>query len=222
MKILALDFSSAQRSVAVLNDGNEPAGEVVDPSPGRDMKAFALIESALQQARLEREAIECIAVGLGPGSYAGIRVALALAQGWQLATGVKLLGISSVTCIAAQAAADLGEGKFSVVIDAQRGEFYLASYEACNRVAREIVPLKLAPRLEVQEREQAGNLLIGPEATRWFPQGKLRFPQATTLAQLARRQTDFVSGEKLEPIYLRETAFVKAPPTRVIPGLATD
>jgi tRNA threonylcarbamoyladenosine biosynthesis protein TsaB len=216
MKILALDFSSAQRSVAVLNGGDATAHEVVDSSPGREMKPFALIESSLRAAKLEREDIECIAVGIGPGSYAGIRVAISLAQGWQLATGVKLLGISSVECIAAQAVADGVSGKFSVAIDALRGEFYLASYEAGNGVAKETCPLKLATLAEAQERERAGELMIGPEATRWFPSGRIIFPHAAMLAMLGRQRTDFVAGEKLEPLYLRETTFVKAPPLRII------
>ena len=217
MKILALDFSSPLRSAAVLNDRDTVAHEAVDVSPGRDMKPFALIESALRLAKMEREGIECIAVGIGPGSYAGIRVAISLAQGWQLATGVKLLGISSVECIAAQAAVDGVSGKFSVAIDAQRNEFYRASYEASKGVAMETSPLKLATMAEVQEREITGELLIGPEATRWFPNGRIIFPQAAMLARMGSRRTDFVAGEKLEPIYLRETTFVKAPPGRTLP-----
>ncbi len=216
MKILALDFSSTQRSAAVLGGYGAIVCEAVDSSPGRDMKPFALIESALRQAKLEREAIECIAVGIGPGSYAGIRVAISLAQGWQLATGVKLIGISSVECIAAQAAADGVSGKFSVVIDAQRGEFYLASFEVINGVATETVPLKLATLVEVLERESAGELLIGPEARRWFPDGRIIFPGAAQAGRLSQSRVAFVPGEKLEPIYLRETSFVKAPPTRAI------
>lgn len=217
MKILALDFSSPQRSVAVLTAKSAVAYEVLDSSPGRDMKPFALIESALRQAGLEREAIECLAVGLGPGSYTGIRVAVSLAQGWQLGTGIKLLGISSVECIAAQAAANGVNGGFSVVIDAQRGEFYLASYEVQNGSAREIAPLRLALRGEVEEREHAGDQLVGPEVTRWFLGGRIVFPQAATLARLATMRSDFLPGEKLDPIYLRETTFVKAPPTRPLP-----
>lgn len=216
MKILALDFSSPQRSVAVWKD-NTVASEVVDASPGRDMKPFALIETALRQAGLSREAIECLTIGLGPGSYTGIRVAVSLAQGWQLGTGVKLLGISSVECIAAQAISAGENSKFSVVVDAQRGEFYLASYEVRNGSVQEIAPLRLATRVEVDERDRAGELLTGPEVTRWFPNGKLVFPQAATLAQLASTRSDFATGEKLDPIYLRETTFVKAPPTRPLP-----
>jgi hypothetical protein len=134
-----------------------------------------------------------------------------------LATGIKLLGISSVDCIAAQAAADGVRGKFSVAIDALRGEFYLASYETSGGSATETIPLKLAPLAEAQERERAGELLIGPEVTRWFPNGRIIFPQAAMLARLAARRSDFVAGEKIEPIYLRETTFVKAPASRAIP-----
>ncbi|MEK7781452.1 MAG: tRNA (adenosine(37)-N6)-threonylcarbamoyltransferase complex dimerization subunit type 1 TsaB [Verrucomicrobiota bacterium] len=217
MKILALDFSSAQRSAAVWNGDNAMVCEAIDLSPGRDMKPFALIEAALRQAGLEREAIECIAVGIGPGSYAGIRVAISLAQGWQLATGVKLVGISSVAVIASQAVADGLSGKFNVAIDAQRGEFYLAGYEGSGGSARETALLKLATPAEVEERRKAGEFLVGPEIVRWFPEGRVVYPHAATLARLAAARTDFLSGEKLEPIYLRETTFVKAPPARSLP-----
>jgi hypothetical protein len=44
-------------------------------------------------------------------------------------------------------------------------------------------------------------------------------PRAGILGKLALARTDFTAGEKLEPIYLRETKFVKAPPPRVIPSL---
>jgi tRNA threonylcarbamoyladenosine biosynthesis protein TsaB len=216
MKILALDFSSPQRSVAIWNDSTV-ASEIVDASPGRDMKPFALIDTALAQAGLSRESIECLAVGLGPGSYTGIRVAVSLAQGWQLATGIKLLGISSVACLAAQAATSANGDRFSVVIDAQRGELYLASFATVNGAARETEPLRLATRADVEACEQSGRRLVGPEVTRWFPQGQVIFPQAATLARLAADSSDFVPGEKLDPIYLRETTFVKAPPARPLP-----
>jgi len=214
MKILALDFSSPQRGVAVLNGSNATPVEILDVGPGRDMKPFALIEAALRQAGLEREAIECLAVGIGPGSYAGIRVAISLAQGWQLATGVKLLGISSAESIAAQAGAAGVVGPFSVVIDAQRGEFYLADYEADHGGGQAVSPLRLVPLAELERRGRLGETLVGPEVTRWISAARVIFPRAAALAQLAPARTDFLAGEKLEPIYLRETAFVKAPPPR--------
>ena len=178
-----------------------------------------MVEAALRQAGLEREHIECLAVGLGPGSYTGIRAAIAMAQGWQLARGVKLLGINSAECVAAQAQANGIRGRVHVVIDAQRNEFYLSSYQISHEEVRELAPLHLAPLTQVQKLADAGAMLVGPEVSRWFPQGRVIFPRAGTLGKLALARTDFITGEKLEPIYLRETKFVKTPSPRVIPAL---
>src|SRR4051794_5781811 len=101
MKILALEFSSPVRSVAV--GGDVAKRGYAEESGSRETKPFTLIDAALAQAKISRQEIECIAVGLGPGSYAGIRIAIAIAQGWQLARGVKLLGISSAEVVAAHA-----------------------------------------------------------------------------------------------------------------------
>lgn len=217
MKILAVEFSSEQRSIAVLVDGTvcSTAMEVA----ARTSRSFSLIEQALAEARLEREEIECLALGLGPGSYAGIRSAIALAQGWQLALPVQLLGISSVECLAAEAQAKGWFGRANIIIDAQRNELYLARYDISVGAYQEVEPLKLATLDETRSRSSAGEIIIGPEANRWFDQGRILFPGASTLGRLASTRTDFVPGEKLEPIYLRETAFVKAPPLRVLPPL---
>ncbi len=221
MKMLALEFSSAQRSVAVVVAGADgrplAASEVVVTATGPSTKPFAMIAEALRSAGVEREQIEGIVVGLGPGSYTGIRAAIALAQGWQLATGAKLLGVSSAECVAAQAQVDGIAGKLSVVIDAQREEFYLADYEIVPGGMREISPLRLATLAEVRGREAAGERLVGPEVARWFPNGRVIFPRAARLGERAGTRSDFVAGETLVPIYLRETTFVKAPPPRAIP-----
>ena len=223
MTILALEFSSGQRSVAVVRrgagDASFVASEAVETGAG-GTRAFGMIEDALREAGLEREQIDVIAVGLGPGSYTGIRVALSVAQGWQLASpngGVKLLGISSAECVAAQAQAENISGRVNVMIDAQRNEFYLAAYEMSAAGRKEIEPLRIVTRAEVESRAGANELLIGPEVTRWYPNGRMVLPRAAMLGQLALNRNDFAAGNKLEPIYLRETNFVKAPPSRRIP-----
>src|SRR5882724_9207269 len=106
MKILAVEFSSGQRSVAVVEHGRV-LGSATETAT-RETHALTLVTRALTEAGLEREAVDCLAIGLGPGSYTGIRAAIALAQGWQLAAGearLKLLGISSAACLAAEAQA---------------------------------------------------------------------------------------------------------------------
>ena len=220
MKILALEFSSPQRSVAVVHGWADAQplclGEVIETG-GRSTRALQMVEDALRQAQFDRAQIECLAVGLGPGSYTGIRLAIALAQGWQLARPVSLLGLSSTECLAAQAQAEGIFGQVEIVIDAQRDELYLAAYDVGPHSRRLLEPLRLATLAEARARHQAGATLIGPEVTNWFPAARVLFPRAATLGQLARHRTDFVPGEQLQPIYLRETRFVKAPPPRTLP-----
>ncbi len=241
MKILALEFSSSERSVAVVHDawhGSPAQGDSISAQgfastvkkASRDAvqsisevietgslgaNAIGMIETVLRQAQIEREQIECLAVGLGPGSYNGIRLAIAVAQGWQLASGqngIKLLGVSSADCLAVQVQAAGLTGRVNVIIDAQRGEFYLAGYELSEEGWSQVEPLRLVTVEEVQRREVCGEQFIGPDAASRLRGGRRMFPRAATLSRLALGRTDFVAGEKLEPIYLRETNFVKAPP----------
>ena len=220
MKILSLEFSSERRSVAIVVDGDMRS--TVEESGGRSTRAFALIERALGEAKLDRDEIECVAVGLGPGSYAGIRVAISIAQGWQVARGIRLLGVSSVECIAAQAQSAKLHGRINVLIDAQRDEFYLAAYEVGEQSLRPIEPLRLIRMEEAGTLGAGGRLLIESDLLPRFPQGRVMLPDAGMLGRLASKRTDFVSGDRLEPIYLRESTFVKAPPARVIPPLPSQ
>ncbi|MGB0579945.1 MAG: tRNA (adenosine(37)-N6)-threonylcarbamoyltransferase complex dimerization subunit type 1 TsaB, partial [Limisphaerales bacterium] len=97
MNLLALDFSTAQRVVCVSTDAGK---EAVCTTTDRTAGPLGLITAALEKAGITREEIDTIAVGLGPGSYTGIRSSIALAQGFQLGTNVQLAGISSADIIA--------------------------------------------------------------------------------------------------------------------------
>jgi len=216
MKILALEFSSPRRSVAVLT-GGQACGRAVEES-GRESRALALVEAVLDAAGWDRAQVDCLAVGLGPGSYTGIRSAIALAQGWQLARGTRVVGVSTVECLAVQAQAGSIPGPYHIVIDAQRNELYHACYkiEAANPV--EVEPLRIASVEDVGRKVAAGGTVIGPEAARWFPAGHVMYPDAVMTGQLAAERGKVMAAEMLEPIYLRETAFVKAPVPRIIPA----
>jgi tRNA threonylcarbamoyladenosine biosynthesis protein TsaB len=207
MTILALEFSSPQRSVAVAR-GELILGEATETG-GRSVAAFAMIEKVLGHAKIEREEIEAIAVGLGPGSYTGVRAAIALAQGWQLARGIKTVGVSSVAAIAEQARMEKLFGRVNIVVNAQRREFYFATFDIVEASWTGIAPLRILPMAEVQSRVKEGEVLIGPEAAKFFPNGRAIFPRAAAVAVLAAGRGDSLAGEKLEPIYLRETNFVK-------------
>lgn len=226
MMILALEFSAPQRSVAIVDVGDDAVRMMGQSSDAgaRDLKPLELIEQALVQANIVRTAIECIAVGLGPGSYTGIRSAISVAQGWQLARDVKLIGISTVECLAAQGQARGWFGTVHIVIDAQRNELYVAAYEI-GEICKLIEPLHLKPVEELKKLLASHDRdfvrtheisVVGPEVDRWFGEGRVLMPEAAQLGRLVAGRTDFVPGERIEPIYLREVQFVKAPPPRVI------
>lgn len=218
MRILAIDFSSSQRSVAVVDNlaGAISEHEAIETG-GRATGTFGMAEQVLRAAGIEREQIDALAIGLGPGSYTGIRAAIAVAQGWQFAAGVKLVGIGAVPCLTEQARTEGLQGQISFVIDAQRREFYLTTWRIEDGRARETGPLRLASLEEVRERERRGDILAGPDVAKWFPGSRPLFPRASTLGRLALQHPEFVASDKLEPIYLREVSFVKAPPPRSLP-----
>ena len=216
MKILAVEFSSERRSVAIVADG-VVLGQAAEVG-GRITRALTLTERALAEAKLEREDIECIAVGLGPGSYTGIRAGISLAQGWQVARDVKLLGLGVIEVLAAQAQARKLSGRVNFLIDAQRNEFYFAAFDLTASERHVIEPLRLVTFDEARAQVQTGALVVWPELSPKFPGSHAFHPDAAMLGQLAASRRDFTPGETLEPIYLRETSFVKAPPARVIAG----
>jgi tRNA threonylcarbamoyl adenosine modification protein YeaZ len=216
MKILALEFSSGQRSAAVLTEGGVSGGAT--ETGGRNTRAFELITRALAAANLEREQIECLAVGLGPGSYTGIRAAIAIAYGWQLARPVKLIGIPTVECLALEAQRRGWLGRINVIIDAQRDEYYWSRFEISPTVWQQLNSLTLASKADMLALEQAGEILAGPEAERFAKTGRVLQPTAEGVAQIAKARLHSASDAPLEPIYLRPTAFIKAAAPRILPA----
>ena len=203
MNILALEFSSDRRSVAVISETNPVRQVSRNAEPGsRQSHGFAMLDELLG----ERRDVDMIAVGLGPGSYSGIRAALALAQGWHLAQGVPVRGVSSMQALACEVE---GTERFYVAADAQRGEFYLAAYEPGVPIAREIEPLRLATLEEIKALLNQGHRVCGPGLSEKLPAAEARYPTAAAVAALAAVQDNDVPPDQLEPIYLRPVAFVK-------------
>ena len=212
--ILALEFSAAERSVALARDG--VVLSAARESGARATNAFRLISQVLAEAGVARTDVDTVAVGLGPGSYTGIRVGVSLALGWRLARpGVKLLGVDAITTLVAQAREQGMVGAVNFVIDAQRGEFYVATWELGAAEPRELTPLKIVPAAELAARTD--EVFAGPDAARFG--GTVIYPSAATVARLAQAGPRSGVTETLEPVYLRESTFVKWQPMPV-PGLA--
>lgn len=220
MKILALEFSTDHRSAAVLEGESTIAPRILSQASvekGRNTRPLALVEDALTAAGIDRHEVGRLAVGLGPGSYTGIRMAIALAQGWQLARPVSIIGVSSLECLAFQALEAGFKGVLHLCVDAQQGAFYILSYDLTSRSPSVTKPLCIVKREALQALSAAGETLAGPGLSQILPGGLNLLPEATTVGIIAAGRADPDPVSELEPICLRSTAFVKAPPPRFVP-----
>lgn len=217
MKTLALEFSTGLRSAAVA-EGRRLLGRVAERTP-RESGPVALVSGALAAAGCDRSEIGMVAVGLGPGSYHGVRVAIAVAQGWYLGRGVRLVGVPSTDCLAAQAWESGVRGPVGVVVDAQRGEFYLAEFRLEESGWRREGETRLAGLEDVRGRQSDGVRLMGPEPRSALVEVEHWEPDAAAVAVQAAGWASPAEPGALEPIYLREVDYVKAPPARGVPGV---
>jgi tRNA threonylcarbamoyladenosine biosynthesis protein TsaB len=126
MRILAIDTSSPISAVCLV-DGERVVAE--DQIGGENRHAENLlprIQSQLGAAGWTLSAIDLIGVGIGPGSFTGLRVGLATAKGLALATGIPVRGVSSLSVLA-RAALEHSELAL-IAIDAGRGELFGGAY----------------------------------------------------------------------------------------------
>jgi tRNA threonylcarbamoyladenosine biosynthesis protein TsaB len=218
MKILALEFSSSRRSVAIATVSGDlsTGGPVVVHASssrigGRETQAFALIHEALEKSGLCSEEVEGLVVGIGPGSYTGIRAAISVAQGWALARPIVLAGIRSSDALCDQVSRMGSMDRFGVVADAQRGDVYYQENLVSGDGWQVTQALSIRPAEEVRKLAEGGVLLFGCDLPDSWVGVRQVFPDAEIVCRLAGRGLSPVTPESLEPVYLREVSFVKAP-----------
>lgn len=126
MLTLALDTANDRIAVALAGEGRETMrAEAI--SRGHAERLFPLIDELLAAADVEIESVGRIAVNVGPGSFTGIRIAVAAARGLGLALGVPVVGIDAL-CLIAASLEEPAEGPVLAAVDARRGEVYAALY----------------------------------------------------------------------------------------------
>jgi len=192
MITLALDTSTTRGSVALLDDD----ALLLDETFSADRSHSATLFAVLEKARALTSRIDQIAVGLGPGSFAGVRIAIAAAIGLELSTGAKLVGIPSVAALDVPAPAYLAIG------DARRETFYFTRVE--RGVCLEGPLLATEAELAARLRSGAGRAVFTTAEVAQFPGTPIALPSAVALARLAAEGRGIFARDDLEPIYLRE------------------
>jgi tRNA threonylcarbamoyladenosine biosynthesis protein TsaB len=198
MTILALETSTQRGSLAVLTGDKVHLAEQFSAKRGHSSGFF----SALSRARQKTPGFDAVVVGLGPGSYSGVRIAIAAAIGLELTFHSELLGIPSFLAL------DIDNDSYQVIGDARRNSFYYALVEKEQCADG---PLLLDIKALKQRLAQHGSVpIFSWDEFPTLPKAQITFPSAVRLAHLAQRQIGIVARGNLEPIYLRPPHITRA------------
>ena len=189
MLTLAFDTATAVATSALV-DGDEVLGERVS----RAQTLLEDVDALLRQAGAHPSELDQLAVGIGPGSFTGVRIGLAVARGLALSLDLRGSGVSTLAALAAGAPGALP------VVDAKRREVFTL----IDGEPRVLTPQELSV--------EAGTICVGDGATRYRSLLEERgadvppdiderhLPRARFHAALAGRPGPV---EELEPLYLR-------------------
>ncbi|MDX6512884.1 MAG: tRNA threonylcarbamoyladenosine biosynthesis protein TsaB [Gaiellaceae bacterium] len=189
MLILAFDTATTVATSALVDDG-----EVLGERSSRAMRVLEDVDALLRQAGARPTELGGLAVGIGPGSFTGVRIGLATARGLALALDLPVAGVSTLDALAAGAPGALP------VLDARRREIFVGGPEG---------PRSLEP---AQLRVEAGTVCVGDGAVRYrelleqagaivpADDDERHVPRARFHAALAH---DFGPADAVEPLYLR-------------------
>ena len=137
--------------------------------PGHATRLLALIVDLLERAGIGWEGVDRIAVGVGPGTFTGLRIGVATARGLARSRGIPLVGVSTLQSLALNARADSSAELVLAVLDARRAEVFAAGWypgdiEAARRAI--LPPRAMAPEAlaELVESTGLGALAIGKGA----------------------------------------------------------
>jgi tRNA threonylcarbamoyladenosine biosynthesis protein TsaB len=156
--VLAFDTATAETVVAV--EGRE-LRHTPEPGerPGHVSQLLPLAERLLEEAGLGFADVDRIAVGTGPGTFTGLRIGVATARALAQASGAELVGVPTLDVLARPA----GGGRVLAVLDARRGEAFVATYEGGERLAG---PAAVTPAI-LGGMGRAGTLAVGDGAVRF-------------------------------------------------------
>ncbi len=185
MRVLALELSTVRGSFAWLNCDVAPASErgtsLAREWPN-DRKNSGTFFENLADAQKQFGAPDTIVVGLGPGSYAGVRIAI---------------GFPSICAM------ETGEDEYCVVGDARRQSFFFARVRANDLIEGPTLLSEIELRDKIDKLEDNMSIFVSEKLPQ-FKRAAIAYPSAIVLAGLAQDSHRNFASPPLEPIYLRE------------------
>jgi len=207
---LAIDCSARFCSVALFQDGEDRILASASPDIGRGHaeQLPSVLKSVLTEAGVDLSGVDRIAVTIGPGSFAGIRVGVAFARGLALALDVPIVGVGSLEAIAVPAAGRNGNPVMAV-LDAKRDHVWAILVDADGTIIRPAAELspQTAAALALESRSAiigSGAALLGGIEPALAPH-VIGDPVAPAIEDVARLAATLdPAANPAEPRYLRD------------------
>jgi tRNA threonylcarbamoyladenosine biosynthesis protein TsaB len=198
-RLAAIDTSTPLGSVALFERGALVADDEKRVSNAHGESLLPMLDALFRRVGWQPADVERWAVGIGPGSFTGIRIGVATVKGIQLATGAELVGVTSLEAIAAQAQAG-DKDAVVAVLDAMRAELFVEATGAVRRppqiVRREAFE---AWRAELAVEAGGARIVVVGDAA---PIAEGVPPHARAVARVALGRAP-QSPDAVEPFYIR-------------------
>lgn len=213
MKLLALDTSTEYLALAV-TDGGKVLGRLHKRAPRNHSRLLVpMIDKLLKKSHLKLRELDGFCIGVGPGSFTGLRIGVATVKGLAFATGLPVMAVPTFDAIARNAGRLCGV--ICTILDARKNKVYGSFYRSDGKDGvRRISPYLLLPADELLEKCEKYDTLyfLGDYAdriTRLYPRATVAtakwHPRADEIAALGLElflKKKFVSAERLEPMYI--------------------
>jgi len=219
MLILALDTTLAACSVALWRDGCILAHKNEDMARGHSERLIPMVKEVMGDAEVEFGDLTRIAATVGPGSFTGVRIALAAARGLALARGIPLVGVTTLEVVAFAALRDAAEkSPVTAVIDAGRPDLFLQVFDnglAPQNAIEALPPEQAVLRIPPGPVLVAGNGIarlrpfLGARTDIVFASGS-GVPDAADVAALAAMREAAPDSAAVAPVYVH-ASYAKLP-----------
>jgi tRNA threonylcarbamoyladenosine biosynthesis protein TsaB len=211
-------------SLAVLSDEQPLAEDSWDERAERGPQVFRRLPGLLKRAGVGFDHLNLLAVGRGPGSYSGLRVALTTAQALALPSRTPVFAVSSGEALALEVLETDPARPVAIVGDARRESLWLGVFDRDGCDVRTVVPWTVLKPADLGDLVPAPCRMISPDAEKLSPliaahlrsgiswRAGDRFPRALWVGRLAgRRQRADRPSDPLTPIYMHPPVLKPAP-----------
>ena len=222
--LAAIEVSTRISSVALLDliTGEELAEMALPADWESSVTLIPALEALFTDKGLTVQDLDAVAVSIGPGSFTGIRVGLATAEGLCMPGNLLAFGISTLEGLAENLRAAEMYGEALCLLDAQRGECFVGHYDINNDSVKELTPPQIMPFEQLFTLMKGKVWIVGPGALKYekeirealgamgmFAFNSLHQPKAISIARLAYQE--WKAGKRptldqLKPLYLRPPA----------------